>query len=86
MPYVARRPLTVHGQKVGIGEEVDMSLLPRPESIIRSGKVVWVGDGPRDKIVPDEFKPKAQAPAKTAAKKTVAKKTTPAPAKKAAAS
>lgn len=86
MPYVARRPLTVHGQQVGIGEEVDMSLLPRPESIIRSGKVVWVGDGPRDKIVPDEFKPKAQAPAKkTAAKKTVAKKATP-PAKKAAAS
>ena len=69
-----------------IGEEVDLSLLPRPESIIRSGKVVWVGDGPRDKIVPDEFKPKVQAPAKkTAAKKTVAKKATP-PAKKAAAS
>jgi len=86
MPYVARRPLTVHGQQVGIGEEVDMSLLPRPESIIRSGKVVWIGDGPRDKIVPDEFKPKAQVPAKkTAAKKTVAKKATP-PAKKAAAS
>jgi Tfp pilus assembly protein PilZ len=49
MPYVARRPLTVHGQQVGIGEEVDMSLLPRPESIIRSGKVIWVGDGPRSR-------------------------------------
>lgn len=89
MPYVARRPITVHGQKVGMGEEVDMSLLPRPESLIRAGKVVWVGDGPRDKIVPEEFKPKATAvpaPAKTAAKKTVAKKTTTkAPAKKAAA-
>lgn len=96
MPYVARRPLTVHGQQVGIGEEVDMSLLPRPESIIRSGKVIWVGDGPRDKIVPEEFtKPAAKAvapkaepkpvPTKTATK-TVAKKTTPkAPAKKAAA-
>ena len=62
MPYVARRPLTVHGHQVGIGEEVDMSLLPRPESIIRSGKVIWVGDGPRDKIVPEEFtKPQAKA-------------------------
>ncbi len=88
MPYVARRPLTVHGQQVGMGEEVDMSAFARPESMIRSGKVVWVGDGPRDKIVPEEFTkpaaktvaPKAEpkpveAPAKTAPIKTAAKKT-----------
>lgn len=90
MPYVARRPLTVHGQHVGMGEEVDLSAFARPESMIRSGKVVWVGDGPRDKIVAEEFKPKAKAEAvpakktvaKTAAKKSPAKTT---PAKKAAA-
>jgi hypothetical protein len=49
--YVARKPFTGQGKVYQIGDEVDLSGFPRPESLVRTGIVVWKGEGRRDRIV-----------------------------------
>lgn len=50
MPYVARKRFFGLGRQVEIGDEVDLTGFPRPESMVRAGLVVWKGDGPRDSL------------------------------------
>ena len=72
--YHARRNFTLKGVAVKIGDQVDLSDLTRPESLVRSGFVEWKGQGARDKIHPEAFTTDFYAVPAFVAKKTRKKK------------
>jgi hypothetical protein len=73
--YQARRNFLLKGEKVRIGDPVNLSGLTRPEALVRGGFVAWIGEGARDKIHPEAFREDFYGkPAKKAARKTTAKK------------
>lgn len=70
--YHARRRFLLKGQQLEKGDVADLSGITRPEGLIRSGFVEWQGEGKRDAIHREAFRPEfyAAKPKRARAKKT----------------